>query len=531
MKKTLKRMLTLTMALCSAMTMTLTAFADEPYTTYNYDKWGDTVPSQSGYIAKQSVTGEQIGLSKLTDESDPLFVSKNASTELNAAKDMFLDDEAKEFWVADTGNNRILRLDVNLNIIGRYYGVKGSEINVDEKTGLSKFNVPTGLYVKKSSITGDLMLYVADTENDRIIKAKVTSETECECVQEYIKPDSALYDSDTFKPSKVVADNAENVYAIVSSVNTGAVQFSRDGNFTGFYGANRVEVTAEVIARKLWRKIASNDQIAGMTRSVPTEYANFDIDDDGFIYTVTEISSETGTDAVKKLNPAGYNIWDNEVGDEYQFGDVLTDTQNLVSQANLQTKLTDIVVSNNRMINILDFETGRIFQYDRLCNLVCIFGGKNSANQRGSFSSPNAVEALDNNVYVLDGSKNDITVFTETTFGSILHKAFLLYDEGKYTEAKPYWEDVIARDGGYTTAYVGLGKAALNEDEYTTALKDFKVAYDQDDYNKAYEYAREEFLRDNFTVIIIVILAVIVVWIVIKKLLKKRKAAKAKEGK
>lgn len=530
MKKNLKKMLTVAMALCSAMTMTLTAFAEEPYKTYNYDRWGDTVPSQSGYTAKKSVTGKEIGLSRLSDPGDPLFVGKNASADLKGAKDLFLDDDNKEFWVADTGNNRILRLDINLNIIGRYYGVGGdSEINVDKETGLSKFNSPSGLYVRKSSITGDLMLYVADTENDRIVKAKVTSPTECTLVQEYTKPDSALYDSETFKPSKVVADNAENVYTVVSSVNTGSVQFSKDGSFTGFYGANRVEATAAVIAQKLWRKIASNDQIAGMTRSVPTEYANFDMDDDGFIYTVTEIS--TDTDAVKKLNPAGYNIWDNEVGDEYQFGDELTDTQNLVSNVNFQSKLTDIVVSNNGMINVLDFETGRVFQYDKLCNLVCIFGGKNSANQRGSFISPNAVEALDNNVYVIDGSKNDITVYTETTFGSILHKAFLLYGEGKYVEAKPYWEDVIARDGGYTTAYIGLGKAALNTDEYFKALKYFKIAYDQDDYDKAFEYAREEFLRDNFTVIIIIVLAVIILWIVIKRLIKKRKKSKAKEGK
>ena len=61
-----------------------------------------------------------------------------------------------------------------------------------------------------------------------------------------------------------------------------------------------------------------------MTRNVPVEYANFDIDADGFIYTVTEAANTT-TDAVKKLNPAGYNIWDNAVGDEYSFGDVASE--------------------------------------------------------------------------------------------------------------------------------------------------------------------------------------------------------------
>ena len=126
MKKSLRRLLTLTMAACSAMTMmTFQAFADEPYHTYNYDAWGDTVPSQSGYRVSKTVTGKEMGLDKLADASDPLYVSDDASVVLNEPKDLFLDDARKEFWVADTKNNRIIRLDENLQVIGRYYGVTG----------------------------------------------------------------------------------------------------------------------------------------------------------------------------------------------------------------------------------------------------------------------------------------------------------------------------------------------------------------------------------------------------------------------
>ena len=296
---------------------------------------------------------------------------------------MYMDDERSEFWVADSKNNRILRLNKDLEVIGRYYGVKGSsEINVDETTGLSNFMNPYGVYVMTSPITGDLTMYVADYDNSRVVKAKIVSETECELIQEYTKPEEALYSSKTFNPTKILVDNAENVYAVVKSVNTGSVQFARDGSFTGFYGANRVEVTAAVIAQKLWRTIASNDQIAGMARNVPVEYANFDIDADGFIYTVTEVS--TSTDAVKKLNPAGYNIWDNDVGNKYNFGDIAEAQWDATTNSKHSTRLTDIVIGNNGLINVLDYETGRVFQYDRNCNLVCIFGTKNStSDQRG----------------------------------------------------------------------------------------------------------------------------------------------------
>lgn len=522
------------MTAAMSLTMATTAFADEPYNTYNYDTWEDPIPSQSGYRVERTVTGAEMGLSRLTDPDDELFVSETESVTISDARDLFCDTEREEFWIADTKNNRILRLDKDLQLIGRYYGVKGStEISVNEETGESTFASPYGLFVTTSASTGDHTIYIADYDNSRVIKAKVASDTELDLVQEYTKPEEALYTSKTFNPTKVIADKAENVYTVVKSVNTGSVQFSKDGSFTGFYGANRVEVTAKVVAQKLWRTIASNEQIAGMQRNVPVEYANFDIDEDGFIYTVTEVS--TSTDAVKKLNPAGYNIWDNAVGDEYKFGDITDAVYDAVQNTTHSTRLTDIVIGENGLINVLDYETGRIFQYDRNANLICIFGTKNStSDQRGTLMNPNAVETLGDNVYVIDGSKNDITVFTKTAFGTYLHNAFELYDEGRYTDAKADWEQVIKRDGSYTMAYIGLGKAALNEEEYSKALDYFKTAYDQDDYDKAYKYARENFLRENFMVIIIVILALVIL-LIVKSVLKKKGIKlikkKSKEGK
>ena len=159
MKNSLKRVLTLSMAAAAALAMTTTAFADEPYNSYNYDTWEDPIPSQSGYRVERTVTGAEMGLSRLSDPEDPLFVSENASPTLSDAKDMYMDDERSEFWVADSKNNRILRLNKDLEVIGRYYGVKGSsEINVDETTGLSNFMNPYGVYVMTSPITGDLCM-------------------------------------------------------------------------------------------------------------------------------------------------------------------------------------------------------------------------------------------------------------------------------------------------------------------------------------------------------------------------------------
>lgn len=513
--KSLKKILCLSMAAVTALSMTVSAFAAEPYESYIYDTWQDAIPSQNSYRIDKTVTGSDMGLKRLSDPEDPLFQSESAPAKLSNPKDLFFDADEEEFWIADTDNNRILRLDKDLQLTACYDWVNTPNAN-------GGLNSPTGLYVKRSVYEPNpLYIYIADTGNSRIIKATVDDYETLTMVQEYRKPDTDLYTVETFNPSKVVADAAENVYAVCSAVNQGAVQFNAKGGFQGYYGANRVEVTAAVIAQKLWRKFASNDQISGMTRNVPVEYANFDIDEGGFIYTVTEAANTT-TDAVKKLNPAGYNIWDNASGNEYKFGDMQSEWDPTTNSSHT-TRLTDICVGNNGLINVLDYSTGRVFQYDRNANLLCIFGAKNSTNdQRGTFSNPNAVECYGNKIYVIDGSKCDITIYSETTFGKLMHEAVELYDEGKYSEAKPVWQRVIERDGGYPLAYIGLGKAALNEGEYNKALDYFKAAYDQDDYDKAFKYAREEYIRDNFT-LIVVVLAVIVVYLIVLSQLHKRK--------
>ena len=514
MKHPLRKVLSLSLAAFTALSMSVTAFADEPYDSYNYDTWDDAIPSQSAYRVETTIMGAQLKTDRLRDPSDPLYQGENAPLTLNAAKDLFIYEEDKELWIADTMNYRILVCDTDTyELKAVYTGVSGSSID--------GFKEPNGVFVAKSdSLNGQKVVYIADTENSRVVKATIKDNRTLECVQEYTKPTKSIYTVQTFNPKKVLVDKAENVYCVVNAVNTGSVLFARDGSFTSFYGANRVQVTAAVIAQKIWRLIASEEQLQGMKRNVPVEYTNFDIDYQGFIYTVTERNVDT--DAVKKLNAAGVNIWNNAKGNEYKFGDLIGYMYDPVTNGNHSSKLTDIDISSTGFINVLDFETGRVFQYDKECNLVCLFGTKNStSDQRGSISYPSAVESFGNRIFVLDSTKNDITVFRETQFGKYVHSAFQLYDEGRYVEAEKDWDEVIKRDGGYTYAYIGLGKAALNNEEFNKALKYFKTAYDQDDYDKAFKYAREAFLRDHFAWIVVIVVLLIVL-VIAKKIMRKK---------
>ena len=499
--------------------MTVSLFAVDPNNTYNYDAWSNALPSQAGYEVIRTVNGDDIGLWQLSDPSSEFFISEKESKVLSDSKDFFLSPN-EEFYIVDTGNNRIIRTDIDFNLVACYKYFPGSttkhyitddagnEIEVDA----DELKSPYGIFVD-----ADDVMYIADRDNQRIIKCVGETKTSARILHEYYRPETALYDTQSFYCTKVLVDAAKNVYVICPAVNKGAIMFADSGSFIGYYGANRVEVTAEVIRNKLWRKIASEQQLASLTKSTPVEYANFDIDDEGFIYTVTEVANAS-TDAVKKMNPAGFNILE-KTADNDEFGDQTSVTYNGTTYA---TRLTDISVSEEHFINILDYTSGRIFQYDERCNLLLIFGF-DQEEQRGGFNNANAIETHGDNVYVLDGRNNDITVFGLTEFGGYVHSAIQLHNKGLYEEAYDIWQEVLKRDGAYYMGLVGVAKALYNQDDYEGAMKYSKLAFYTDEYDKAFEANRQDNLRDNFTLYVIIIIALVIAWFVIKVLKRKGK--------
>ena len=512
----------LLVAIMAVGIMTATVSAVDPYTTYNYDAWYNAVPSQAGYEVIDTYNGVSMKLSQLSDPESEFFISEKEPATLSDSKDFFVTKKG-EFYIADTGNNRIIKTDINFNLLACYKTFPGStskHVVVDEngnevEVDADELKSPYGVFVDDNDV-----IYIADRDNQRIVKCVEETKTSARIIQEYYRPETPLYDSVSFYCTKVLVDAAGNVYVICPAINKGAIMFSDSGSFVGFYGANRVEVTAEVIRNKLWRKIASKEQIASLTKSTPVEYANFDIDEEGFIYTVTEVANAT-TDAVKKMNPAGYNILE-RTADNNQFGDQVSATYNGTTYA---TRLTDISVDDEGFIDILDYTTGRVFQYDERCNqlLIC---GFDQEEQRGGFNNPNAIETFDKKIYVLDGRNNDITVFGLTEFGQYVHDAIQLHNRGFYDQAYDLWQEVLKRDGGFYMALVGTAKALYNQDDYEGAMKYSKLSFYADEYDKAFEAARQETLRDNFTLYVVIILILVILWFVIKILQKKGKIPK-----
>lgn len=490
MKKGLKKLLSLVFSGvllgCSAVSSAVSAA--EPYDVYNYDRWGEAIPSQAGYIADRSVSGNDLGIGHFSSPAD------------------IFRDHNDIFYIADSGNNRIVAVNSDFDEVIRIY----DEFIMPDGSATTLKN-PTGIYV--SAENGNI--YIADNENSRVLVCSADAEV----VMEITKPVSEVYDQKkTFLPQRVIADKAGNIYVVLGNITTGAAMFSPDGEFTGFYGANRVEPTAEIISNYIKNLFMSEEKKARRTRNVPSGITSFDIEGD-FIFTCTASSTQT-TDTVKKLNAAGNNIFS---GMELSFGDY-TPMYDTAENTTYAASICDIDIADDGSINCLDLTTGRVFQYDEECNLLFITG--TLAKQVGGFEQVSAVESMGANLYVLDMQKNTVTVFTETSFGEIVHEATALYNAGHYEKALEPWYEVLRRDGSYRRAYIGVASALLNAGDYEGAMKYAELADAPAIYNKAFEGYRMDFLKANFTAIITLIIVLIAAIAIFRRVLRKRRSAR-----
>ena len=493
----------LTQVCCTALAFVLTASglavsvsADEPYDVYNYNNLGEAVPSQAGYLAERAVSGLDLG-----------------TTALSAPSDLF-KDKADSFYIVDSGNNRILKIDSEFSRVEQVY----DRFTMPDGSS-SELKNPKGVYI--SPDTG--LMYIADSDNGRALVCNPDGTVKMEIT----KPASTVYDQElTFLPQKILCDNAGNIYIVLNNTTKGAAMFRSDGEFIGYYGANSVARTAAVIANHFWNAIASEEERAFRTRSTPSAFDNFDIDPEkGFIFTSTS-SGSSDTDIVKKVNPEGYNLFD--YMSDYRWGDLFA---TWYSGTSYKTKIVDIDIGDDGSINCLDSTTGRVFQYDKEADLLFIMG--TNGDQVGGFTagSVSAVETKGKaceNIYVLDGGKGTVTVFKQTVFGSIVHDATEKYNGGYYEEALGPWFEVLKRDGNYRRAYLGISSAYYNMGRYKESMEYAKKADSSKRYNRAFERYRSEWLKSHLTAVLIVIVVLIAgVW-GFKKLLKKRRAGKKK---
>jgi sugar lactone lactonase YvrE len=490
MKKITKKIISLIAGAALCVSMFGTVASAETYVNYNYDDWGDPIPSQAGYVADAAITGNDIGVGNLYEPAD-LFI-----------------DEDELLYIADRKNNRIVVTDLDFNLVRIY-----DTLN-DNGTPTS-LKGPQGIFIDKNT---DLM-YICDGDNERVIKA----DKDGNVLMYFTKPNSELYGLETtFNPGKVCVDQSGNVYVVVRSVNRGAVMFDDKANFLGFYGANTVLATSEVIANAFWNLISTETQRLRSTKATPVGFSNFDIDGQ-FIYTVTE-STTTTDDQVKKLNPRGDNILDAIDMAGANFGDIAPAYYSIYTVDNA---MVDIDVAPNGTMTFLDINHGRIHQFDKEGWRLFLMGG--IGWQLGQFQAATAIETHKDKIYVSDIRKNTITVFSRTVFGELVTNAADYFNRAEYDQSTEIWEEVLRYDGNYRRAYTGIGLAHLFNKNYIPAMQNFKTALNQYYYDQAFEGYRNQILRENFGLIVGLIVAAVAAYVVYR-IYRKRHPKKKERG-
>lgn len=478
------------LGICMAVVMTgamvwadsLQVSAQSNFNSYTYDEWDDSVAAPASYQPVISRNGMEIGAGSF-----------------NAPQDFFMDADG-HLYVADTGNNRIVVLDAELKL----QDVMENVLLGGEEIPLTDIE---GLYV-----TEEHVIYASQTSAGRVLiieDGAVTGTIE--------KPVSNLIGEDfIFAPTKIGIDIYGRAYVLSKGCYSGLLQFDVDGSFMGFFGANKVEATADVIFNYMWKNLLSDAQRAAMTSILPIEYSNVDCSRDGFVYTST-VGTQLPKSQIKKLNPLGNNIYYALGKAEFNFGDEeFSYTKGKVNYPSFM----DVKVDEDGFIFAIDLTSGRIFERDQEANLIGVFGGM--GNQLGTFQSPVAVEVYGGQVYVLDRLKSNITIFEPTEYGALVEEATILYNNGLYEASSAAWRQVLARNANSTLAYNGIGKAYAQGEAYTEALQYLRYSGDKYSYSRSFGKNRLLVIR-KYGPLAILALVLIVVCLKAVKMVKRRK--------
>lgn len=419
----------------------------------------------------------------LTYETVKVVTSLEGLGMLNHPEDMFMDSKGF-IYVADTGNNRVIKLNKEMKPLAVFTGPKEKPLND-----------PQGIYVDDD---GDM--YIADKGNSRILCLSKYGEYK----KEYVKPESKLLSKDfTFDLSKVYINSTGYLFALKSS---SFISIDEQNNFRGYVGAKEVGFD---FRQMLIRMFASKEQRNRVAKKQPDSYTNFVIANDGMIYASL---GNIASGQIRKINSIGKNIYPNKM-----YGEMSRDK----SGKPVMPNFSDIAVNKDGIISVIDQNLGTIYQYDQEGNLLAVFGGKGEI--KGTFQMPSSlVMDDDGRIYVLDSMSNTVQILEPSNFIKLIHKAVTLYSNGNYGEAMKSWQEVLKIDANYTLAHVGIAKVYFKEERYKEAMKEYRIADNTGGYSKAFAKYRHEIFRKHFVVVFItVILGALALFQLLKRLIKR----------
>lgn len=443
-----------------------------PYNTYEYNYADESVSAPAGYTVDTVLYGTDLGLEKGSVLQDIYCI------------------EDERILLLDSGNGAVYVYNNDLVLINKldsFTAADGSPLSIAGAQGITYHND---------------RLYIADTENHRVLRVGMDG------VADLIinKPDTAVLDEKTAcNFVKVIVDPQNRIYAIANDVNIGALVFDEEGNFLTLFGSTNIRTTAEVILRYIRRKFMSEEQRKNDYSYTPVTLTSFDIDKDGFIYTVAKSSDYSDIEGkVRSLNALGEDIYDSAA-----FGDIEWDRL----KSNSGTQFIDVDVADDESLALLDSARSRVFVYSKNNDLIAVFGSY--GEQKGNFLQPVALETVGENIYVIDALANTLQIFRPNDYVRAIKKADMQMENGDYSAAIDTWKSVIAYNTNSTQAYVGIGNCYDYLGEYELAMEAYKKGYANQEYSVSFSEYRKEYLKDNFVLILFIVLAALTALIVL----------------
>ncbi|GHH97805.1 YIP1 family protein [Neobacillus kokaensis] len=454
------------------LSFSLTVKAESPFETFSVDGYGRTIVTQPAY-EPEGVMAQDI---YITDSNGERVYSP-----LNKPQDLFIDQN-DGIYIADTGNNRIVQLDKNGKLV-RILTVLESPLNQ-----------PSGVFITEN---GDI--YIADTGNKRVVRLN----KEGKMIQEFLRPTSKFIDKKfVYEPINMVVDRRGFVYVVSSGTYQGIIQFYPNGEFYGFYGTNVSEVSFMDRIRKMFY---TKEQLARQVRLLPNAIRNIDIDKNGYVYTV----SRDQTKEMKKLNVRGENQWKDfsftkNVKTDFLREEATAATSseaNVTGVTSVDTDLTDITVNENGIVTVADKANALVAQFNQNGELLFFWGAPvtSGSPQVGLNKSPVALDTnSENKIFILDDSLNLIQVLVPTQFGNTVQDAFILTQQGKYSESEKYWREIVKQNALFTPAYAGLARASFYQEDYKKSQELYKLAGDDQGYSDSFWQLRLQWFQKNF---------------------------------
>ena len=444
------------------------ASGETPYRSYTY--WTeydnrDKIPSYSKpmYEVSTVIDSKQLG-DMLDSKLNDLAVDNSGNT-----------------YLLDSGNSRVYILDSS------YTPVKVLRDLTYNGQSLS-FTDAKGIYADKNG-----NIFICDTKNARVLILDGNGTV----LKELLLPDSELIPSGfEYKPIKVAVDSKGYTYIACDGSYYGAILYSPEMEFLGFFGANTVKATVTDVIKSLWKKLTSNDtKRASDEISLPYTFTDLVVDSDDFIYTATGRSGEDQIQygQICRLNPGGKDILN---ASDLNFADYQIGA--LKRSAQIQD-LSSIAVDSDGFFYALDTTYGRVFWYDSECSLLSVFGGSmGDGNQKGTFRLPSGIAVNGTDILVSDSQKNSLTVFKATDYALAVRTAQLKTLSDDFASALEDWQTVASLDSESQLAYRGLAKAYYDMGDNENAMKYAKLGADRETYADAFKEVRSKRLENSF---------------------------------